>query len=130
MGYRSTNKTVYSAKYHIIWCPKYRRRVLVGAVEDRLNQLIVEVTGEMGATVLELEVMPDHRHLLVEIPPTIALSRLVGLVKGRSSRVLRQEFPALRRLPALWTRSWFVSTVGGAPLDVVRRYVENQKTAA
>ena len=74
--------------------------------------------------------MPDHVHLLVEIPPTIALSRLVGLVKGRSSRVLRQEFPALRRLPALWTRSWFVSTVGGAPLDVVRRYVENQKTAA
>ncbi|MBI1844120.1 MAG: IS200/IS605 family transposase [Actinobacteria bacterium] len=127
MGYRSTNKTVYAAKYHIIWCPKYRRRVLVGAVEDRLNQLIVEVTGEPGATVLELEVMPDHVHLLVEIPPTIALSRLVGLVKGRSSRVLRQEFPALRRLPALWTRSWFV---GGAPLDVVRRYVENQKTAA
>ncbi len=129
MGYRSTNKTVYSAKYHVIWCPKYRRRVLVDGVERRLKQIIDVVAGEVGAEVIEVEVMPDHVHLLVEIPPTAPLSRFVKLVKGRSSRVLRQEFPRLRGLPSSWTRSWFVSTVGGAPLEVVRQYVENQKPA-
>jgi putative transposase len=74
--------------------------------------------------------MPDHVHLLVEILPAVALSRFVQLLKSRSSRRLRREFPHLRRLPCLWSRSWFVSTVGGAPLHVVRRYVENQKLAA
>ena len=74
--------------------------------------------------------MPDHVHLLVEVPPAVPLSRLVQLLKGLSSRRLRREFPRLRRLSGLWSPSWFVSTVGGAPLDVVRRYVENQKRAA
>lgn len=84
----------------------------------------------MGAEVIEIEVMPDHVHLLVEIPPTVARSRFVQLAKGRPARMLRSECPRLRRLPCLWSPSWFVSTVGGAPLEVVRRYVENHKTAA
>ncbi len=130
MAYRSTNKTVYSAKYHLIWCPKYRRRVLVGQVEIRLVEIIGEVCAEHGAEVIELETMPDHVHLLVEVPPSVPMSKFIGTLKGRSSRVLRQEFPHLRRLPSLWTPSWFMSTVGGAPLEVVRRYVENQKLAA
>jgi putative transposase len=71
--------------------------------------------------------MPDHVHLLAEVPPTVPLSRSVGLLKGRSSWLLRIEFPRLRRLPVLWSPSLFVSTVGGAPLEVVRRYVENQR---
>jgi len=75
-------------------------------------------------------VMPDYVHLLVEVPPVVALPKLVQKLKGRSSRVLRAEFAPLRRLPSLWSPSWFVSTVGGAPLEVVRRYVENQKRAA
>ena len=130
MAYRSTNKTVYSAKYHLIWCPKYRRRVLVGQVEIRLVEIIGEVCAEHGAEVIELETMPDHVHLLVEVPPSVPMSKFIGTLKGLSSRVLRQEFPHLRRLPSLWTPSWFMSTVGGAPLEVVRRYVENQKLAA
>ena len=129
MAYRSVNKTVYSAKYHLIWRPRCRRRVLAGAVEERLKKILAQVAGEVGAEVIEVEVMPDH-HLLVEIPPPVALSRFVQLAKGRSSRLLRQEFPHLRRLPCLWSPSWFVSTVGGAPLEVVRRDVENQKWAA
>jgi putative transposase len=80
--------------------------------------------------VIEVEVMPDHVHLVVEIAPAVALSRFVGMVKGRSSRVLRQEFLVLRRLRSLWTPSWFVSTVGGVPLEVVCQYVDNQKSAA
>jgi REP element-mobilizing transposase RayT len=69
VGYRSTNKTVYSAKYHIIWCPKYRRRVLVGPVEARLKEIIFEVIDEAGGEVIEVEVMDDHVHLLVEVLP-------------------------------------------------------------
>ncbi len=130
MAYRSTNKTAYSAKYHLIWCPKYRRRVLVGFVATRLVEIIGEVCAEHGAEVIEVETMPDHVHLLVEVPPAVPMSRFIGALKGRSSRVLRQEFPHLQRLPSLWTPSWFMSTVGGAPLEVVRRYVENQKRAA
>jgi putative transposase len=122
----------YSAKlfkYHLIWCPKYRRRVLVGGVDVRLKAIIADVASQVGAEVLEVEVMPDHVHLLAEVPPTLPLSEFMRLVKGRSSRLLRMEFPRLRRLPVLWSPSWFVSTVGGAPLAVMRRYVENQKAA-
>jgi len=130
VNYRSTNKAVYSAKYHLIWCPKYRRRVLGGRVAGRLKVIIMEVVQDLGGEVIEIEVMPDHVHLLVELPPTVCLSKAVQLLKGRSSRVLRAEFPHLRHGPGLWSPSWFVSTVGGAPLEVVRRYVENQKLAA
>ena len=130
VGDRSTNKTVYSAKYHVMWCPKYRRGVLAGRVEVRLKEIIFEVMDGAGGEVIEVEVVPDHVHLLAEVPPAVALSKLVQKLKGRSSRLVRAEFPPLRRLAALWSPSWFVSTVGGAPLEVVRRYVENQKRAA
>ena len=130
MRYRSTRRAVFSVKYDVIWCPKYRRRVLGGAVELRLKQIIGEVVAEFGGMVIEVETMPDHVHLLVELPPQVAVSRLVQILKGRSSRRLRQEFPHLERMKCLWSPCWFVSTVGGAPLEVVRRYVENQKLAA
>jgi putative transposase len=134
MRYHSTNKTVYSAKYHLIWCPKYRRRVLVGGVDARLKAIIAEVVAEVGVEVgvevIEIEVMPDHVHLLAELPPMVPLSEFVRLLRGRSSRLLRMEFPRLRQPPVVWSRSWFVSTVGGAPLEVVRGYLENQKAVA
>jgi putative transposase len=104
--------------------------VLGGEAERRLKQIIDEVVCEFGGTVIEVETMPDHVHLLVELPPQVAVSKLVQILKGRSSRRLRQEFPYLARMKCLWSPSWFVSTVGGAPLEVVRRYVENQKLAA
>ena len=129
MQYHTSNKTVFSAKYHLVWCPKYRRRVLVGKVEARLDEIIREVCVEHRVDVIGLEIMPDHVHLLAEIPPGVALSRFVQLLKGRSSRMLRQELPHLRRMRALWSPSWFVSTVGGAPLSVIKAYVENQLVA-
>ena len=95
----------------------------------RFKGIIAEVVSEVGGEVIEVEVMPDHVHLLVEVPPAVGLSSLVHSLKGRSSRLLRVEIPHVRRLPSLWSPSWFVSTVGGAPLGVVRRYVENQKKA-
>ena len=112
----------------MVWCPKYRRRVLGGRIEERLEQLIREVIEEKGAWLVELEVMPDHVHLLVEVDPRFGIHKLVKAIKGRTSRLLREEFPVLKsKLPTLWTNSYLVATVGGAPLEVVKRYVENQR---
>lgn len=126
--YKSNNNVVYSCKYHVIWCPKYRRKVLVNGVDIRLKEIIQGVCTESRADMLELEVMPEHVHLLVEVDPQYGIHRLVRSIKGRSSRLLRQEFPWLKsRLPTLWTNSYFVSTVGGAPLEIIKQYIENQK---
>ncbi|MFZ5627117.1 MAG: IS200/IS605 family transposase [Bacillota bacterium] len=127
MSFRANNNIVYSCKYHIVWCPKYRCKVLVDGVDTRLKQLIYQVTGRYDASVIELEVMPDHVHLLVDVDPQFGVHRLVKQIKGLSSRILRQEFPHLRRLPSLWTNSYFVATVGGAPLEIIKQYIENQK---
>ena len=128
--YKSSRNVVFTSKYHLVWCPKYRRRVLVGPVETRLVEIARDVCREHQVEILGLETMPDHVYLLAEVDPSFGVARLVRLVKGRSSRLLCQEFPHLRRLPSLWTNSWFCSTVGGAPIEVVRKYVENQKSVA
>lgn len=128
MRYKSNRNVVYSCKYHVVWCPKYRRPVLVNGVDGRLKDIIRETCAEIHADLIEMEVMPDHVHLLVEVDPQYGIHRAVRLIKGRSSRLLRDEYPWLKsRLPTLWTNSYFVSTVGGAPLKTVRQYIENQK---
>lgn len=102
--------------------------MLIDGVDVRLKTIIREVATERRAEVIEMEVMPDHVHLLVSVDPQFGIHRLVRLIKGRSSRLLRQEFPWLRsRLPTLWTNSYFVATVGGAPLAIIKQYIENQK---
>jgi len=107
---------------------RYRRRVIGGRIAERLKEIIREVCGERDAPIVELETMPDHVHLLVVCDPQFGIHRLVKQIKGRSSRLLREEFPYLRsRLPTLWTNSYFVATVGGATLEIVKRYVENQQ---
>lgn len=126
--FRSNANLVYSCKYHVVWCPKYRRKVLIKGVDVRLKEILLEVATEFEAEIIEMEVMPDHVHVLVEVDPQFGIVKLVRYLKGRSSRFLRQEFPWLRsRLPTLWTNSYFVSTVGGAPLAAVKQYIENQK---
>ena len=126
--YKSNLNVVYSCKYHVIWCPKYRRQVLINGVDVRLKEVIQEVANEYRCEILELEVMPDHVHLLVEVDPQFGIHRLIKLMKGRSSRLIRSEFKWIKsRLPTLWTNSYFVSTIGGAPLEVVKQYIEQQK---
>lgn len=126
--FKSNRNVVYSCKYHVIWCPKYRRKVLVDGVEHRLKEIIKEETSKMQADLIELEVMPDHVHLLCGVDPQFGIHRYVKRIKGISSRLLRQEFDQLRsRLPTLWTNAYFVATVGGAPLATIKQYVENQK---
>jgi putative transposase len=126
--FKTNNNVVYSCKYHVVWCPKYRRKVLIDGVDVRLKEILHEVVGETTGEILEIEVMPDHVHVLVEIDPQYGIAKLVRNMKGRSSRFLRQEFPWLKsRLPTLWTNSYFVSTVGGATISIVKQYIENQK---
>ena len=126
--YKSNNNVVYSCKYHIIWCPKYRRKVLVGDVEIRLKELIYEIAEELKVDIIEVETDKDHVHLLAEVDPQFGVNTFIRRVKGRTSRVLRDEFPHLRkRIPTLWTNSYFVSTVGGAPLEIIKQYIENQQ---
>ena len=128
MEYKSNNNVVYSCKYHVVWCPKYRRKVLENGIDDRLKELIEEICTESDIQVIEMEIMADHVHLLIEVDPQYGIHRAVKQIKGRTSRILRQEFPILvRRLPTLWTNSYFVSTVGGVPLSVIKQYIENQK---
>lgn len=126
--FKSNNNVTYSCKYHIVFCPKYRRKVLETPIAERLKEIIRDVADETRSEIVEMEVMLDHVHLLCEVDPQFGIAKFVRLVKGRSSRLLRQEFPKLKsRLPTLWTNSWFCSTVGGAPLAVIKQYIEQQK---
>jgi len=126
--YKTNKNVAYDCKYHVVWTPKYRRKVLVNGVEQRLKEILQEVADELQCEIVELEVMPDHVHILCEVDPQFGIHRLVKRFKGRSSRVLREEFPRLKsRLPTLWTHAYFVATVGGAPLQVIKQYIENQK---
>lgn len=125
---KSNNNVVFSCKYHVIWCPKYRRKVLDERTAIRLKELIRQKASEFKSEIIELEVMPDHVHLLVEVDPQFGIHRLIKNIKGYTSRVMRQEFRALRtRIPTLWTNSYCVITCGGAPLSVIKQYIENQK---
>lgn len=125
---RVNNNVVYRCSYHVVWCPKYRRNVITADVDIRLKQIIEEVCEEKRATLISMETMPDHVRLLVSINPQYGIHRLVKGIKGRSSRLLRQEFPHLKsRMPTLWTNSYFVATTGGATGEVIKKYVENQR---
>lgn len=128
MEYKSNKNVVYSCKYHVVWTPKYRRPVLVRGADRRLRKILRDVAAERRAEIFELEILADHVHVLVEVDPQYGIHRLIRQMKGRSSRLLRQEFAWLKsRLPTLWSNSYFVSTVGGAPLSIVKQYIENQK---
>ena len=127
-GYKSNNNVVYSSKYHCVWTPKYRRAVLVGPRAKRCEQVIRQVAAKYKAEIIALEIMPDPVQGRVEVDPQFGIHRLVKNLKGVSSHTLRPEFRTLKsRLPTLWTNSYFLSTVGGAPLAVIQQYVENQK---
>ena len=126
--YKSNGHVVYSCKYHVVFCPKYRRKVLVDGIDIRLKEIIQQVADELECEIIELEIMPDHVHILCEVDPQFGVHKFVKRVKGLSSFLLRNQFPTLKsRLPTLWTHSYFISTVGGAPLAVIKQYIENQK---
>jgi putative transposase len=126
--YRRNAGSVFSLKYHLVWCPKYRRAVLMGAIADDLKALLSEKAGALGVEVHALEVLPDHVHLFVEGDPTQPVQFLVNQFKGYTSRILRQRYPSLAtRLPSLWSRSYYAGTLGHVSEDTVRQYIAAQK---
>lgn len=124
--YRHNNGSVVLIKYHLVWIPRRRRRVLVGPVADRLEQLLREKAAELLVQIDHLAIQPDHLHLFVSAPPSLAVSQIVFRLKGYTARVLRQEFPHLLRLPSMWTTAYFASTAGNVSQETIRRYIEAQ----
>ena len=128
MKIQSNHNIVHNCQYHVVWCVKYRKKLLTGNIEARLKQIILEVATEIQVEIVEMETDQDHIHLLIHCDPQFGIHRVVKRMKGRSSKLLREEFNILRtRLPSLWTNSYFVSTVGGAPLAVIKQYIKDQQ---
>jgi len=125
---RCTNTTVSAVTYHFVFLPRYRRKVLVGAIAERLREVLEEACAEVECNIVALEIMPDHVHLFVSALPQWSPSHIMGQVKGKTSRILRQEFPTLARMTSLWTRSFYVGSMGVVSTETVRRYIEAQKT--
>ena len=124
----TSNKAIYNLGYHLIWCPKYRRQVLVAAVADRLKELLHLKASELGLEIDTMEVMPDHVHLFVKAKPIHSPHYIVQQLKGYTSHELRKEFPKLKsRLPTLWTRSYYCESVGHLSQETVQKYIEEQK---
>ena len=126
--YHTDHSIVYSCQYHVIFCPKYRRAVLEDAVARRLKEMILEKQAEYGYAVMSMEIMPEHVHLLLDVDPRVGVNNVVAKIKGYTSHELREEYPWLKkRLPTLWTRSKFISSVGAVTLDTVQQYIADQR---
>ena len=119
MQYKHSRNKVFLINYHLIWCPKRRKKVLVGDIKIRLEQIINEVAKEKNIEILAIEIMPD---------PNILIHNLIKAFKGRSSNLLRKEYPELLKLPSLWTHSYFVSTAGNVSSDTIKKYIQEQNT--
>lgn len=126
--YHTIEHLVFSCQYHVVFCPKYRRKVLINGIDERTKELFLRIAEEKQFQILDMEVMPDHVHLLIDCNPRFGIMECVKALKRQSSHILRKEFPELNsKLPTLWTRGCFVSTVGSVSLKTVKRYIENQK---
>ena len=126
--WRKNRSAVYNIAYHLIWCPKYRKRVLIGAVEKRIKQLLNEKAKEMGLVIEEMEIMPDHVHLFIKCDPTDNPQFIVKNLKGYTSFFLRKEFPHIKsRMPCMWTRSFYCESIGHISESSIKKYIEQQK---
>lgn len=126
--YTYNSHCVFNIGYHIIWCPKYRRKVLINGVDIRLKELLIKKAESIGVSIERMEIMPDHVHLFVKAVPTLSVHFIVNQLKGYSSYMLRKEFPWLtRRMTTLWTRSYYCETIGHISENTIIRYIEDQK---
>lgn len=126
MDYKHGRNKVFLINYHLIWCPKRRKKVLTGNIKTRLEAIVYEIAKEKGIDVLAFEVMPDHLHLFISAYPDITVHQIIKAFKGRSSNLLRKEFPELLKLPTLWTHSYFVSTAESVSSETITKYIEAQ----
>lgn len=130
MSDRYTHKKgiVFLNQYHVVFCPKYRRKVLIGDIERDLKSLFYEIAEENEVEIKALEIMPDHVHMFISFDPRQHIHKVIQQFKGKTSRILRGKYPKLkRRIPSLWTRSYFCCTVGYISEETVMKYIEDQK---
>lgn len=127
MDYQRDEHRVHLIVYHLIWTPKRRKAVLIGAIAQDCRTLIEQVCEEQGWNILELAIQSDHIHLFVQVWPNTSVADVVKSVKGRTSRVLREKYAVLRKLPSLWTRSYFAATAGNVSQETIQRYIAAQK---
>jgi putative transposase len=128
-NYTHKEGIVYLNQYHVIFCPKYRRKVLTGDVEKDLRKIFDEIAIEKNIEIKALEIMSDHVHMFISFDPRQPIHELIKLFKGRSSRILRSKYPKLKsRIPSLWTRSYFCCTIGHISEETIQKYIENQKS--
>jgi putative transposase len=131
--YHSGAHSKYLTQYHIVWCPKFRYNVLVGYRAEKLREILFDICNTYGYGVKALEIMPDHIHIFVDAPQTIAPCDVVRVLKSNSARMLLAEFPDLRafysRCKVLWSDGHFISSVGYISENTVRKYIEGQKYA-
>jgi putative transposase len=123
-----TRWSLYNIAYHLVWIPKYRRRVLTSEIESEMKKLTLDVCQKYGVKVLALNVQPEHIHLFVSAPPRISPARIVGLIKGYTSRYLREKFPKLVQIcgkDQLWSKSYYVGTAGEVSAETITRYIQN-----
>lgn len=126
--YHSSSHLIYSCQYHVIFCPKYRRKILKDGKDVRLKEMFLQIAEDNDFQILEMDVMPDHVHLLIDCNPRFGIMECVKALKRQTAHDMRQEFPDIvSKLPSLWTRSCFVSTVGAVSLETVMKYIESQK---
>ena len=126
---RSTRHARYWCGYHFVWIPKYRRDVLVGEVAEYTREVLKQILEELGCEPIAISVMPDHVHVFALCPPRLSPAYVANYLKGKSARRILQRFPELRSKASrgkLWSRSYFVATVGNVTAEVVKRYVEEQ----
>ena len=126
MEYKHSKHHIYLLNYHLVWCPKRRKKVLVNKVKDRLKQIIEKKANDLDIEIIAFEIMPDHIHIFISAYPTIPVHKIVKEFKGVSSNILRKEFPYLLKMPSLWTHSYFVSTAGNVSSETVKKYIEAQ----
>lgn len=127
-NYRRTKTTVSLINYHFVFCPRYRRKIFdIQKVELRFKDIIKDICGELEIEILAIECDRDHAHMFLNCLPTLSPSDVMQKIKGASSKILREEFKELNKMPSLWTRSYFVSTAGNVSSDTIKRYVDEQK---
>ena len=130
MEYRRGSHSIYDLKYHVVFCTKYRYRVLTNQVANRARALIREVCSANYVDIVSGSMSPDHIHLLLSIPPNISVSKIIQYIKGKSSCKLMQEFEVLRKRywgQHLWARGYFAVTVGNVNAEDIQRYIEEQE---
>lgn len=126
--WKSSSHSKYNLGVHIIFCPKYRRKVLINGVDISFKEICEEVANDLKINIISMEIMPDHVHIFLKYPPTLPIHYIVQQIKGKSSRILRLKYDWLKkRIPTLWTRSYFAESVGIINEETIIRYIENQK---